>query len=106
MGTMVNLRLQPCTRELAPGHLNARVVGGALEVPRPVAVAMDAHDVRDAAELVSFGQTFPTALGAALGWSPEQARSAIVELAAQLGMDPSPARRMVAFGARDPSGLR
>lgn len=101
---MTSLPIKATDRPLIAGDLNACVTDVSLEVPRRVAEAMLGQDIRTSAQLLSYGQAFPSAIAAALGWSGDQVASAMARLSGQLGASP-PSRRMVAFGARDPNEL-
>lgn len=102
---MAALPLRATDRPLLAGDLNARVKLDALEVPRKVTEVAGRLDIRTARQLLSYGQAFPTALAASLGWTNEQVADAIVRLATQMGEEKAPPRPPVAFGARDPREL-
>lgn len=104
MSTMRPLPIKATERPLLLGDLNARVTPDAIEVPRRLAEEMAAQDVRNSLQLLSYAQSFPSALALAFGWSGDQVTSAVTRLSNQLGASPPP-RRMVAFGARNPDEL-
>ena len=92
-----------------PGDLGARLTGAALSVPPDVATALGRLSVGNAEELVSYLQSFPSAIASALQWTPDEVSEARQKLVAMLRgkvpdalLDPPPAIRR-AYGAMDPS---
>ncbi|MBI1317849.1 MAG: hypothetical protein GC168_02735 [Candidatus Hydrogenedens sp.] len=97
--------------EPPPGDFGAQVTPGdspSVEIPEPVLSALGSLSIRSAEELLSYADSFPTAIAASLGWSPQQVQQATQRLKATLhGFVPESLLgefrpRPMSFGARPP----
>lgn len=95
-----------------PGDFRASVhEASSLLLPRDVASALASHGVRNAAEFVSYVDSFPSAVAAELNWSVADVLNAVSKLRDQLRghVDEailSPPRRQHGYGALNPSLLK
>lgn len=105
------LTLSPTDDTASPGDLRARVVDGRLLVPRQVAAAARDAGVRTAADLLSYMQSFPSAVADQLHWSAADVTAATQRLQNDLRghVEPEilapPQRKSPVLGARDPAAL-
>jgi hypothetical protein len=109
--SIVPLFIRPVRRDAQPGDFGATVSGTDLILPEDVARTFMAHDVRTAADLLSYIYTFPTAVAEELRWKPADLKRGLARLKGQLAghvddffLNPPaiPARH---YGASDPDDI-
>ena len=103
------LIVTPTDAEVSKGDLNVAVSGNRLLVPK--AAAFGQQGVRTASDLLSYMQTYPSAVAKALHWSSGDVSAATEKLRTQLtgkidsSMLDSQQQTTPPLGARDPGGL-
>ena len=95
-----------------PGDFGSRVADSEFYVSADVATALESLGVRNSTELLSYLETFPSAIAAKLGWTVPEVQEAAERLKRDLDghveaflLRPTP-RRDTAFGALDPANLK
>ena len=103
------LQIKPVPTRDRRGDLRARVHDGTLLVPERVVVALSPLNVRDAVDLLSYLQAFPSSVASQLGWDTSDVHHALSLLRGQLRglvdkeiLDP-PVRTEPSYGALHPS---
>jgi hypothetical protein len=109
---VISMKLKPARLDFRPGDFGAAVVGGDLMLPEDIVNVLASHGVRTAAELVSYLQTFPSAVAHELHWTVSDVMKGLTSLGGQLRgyvddaiLNP-PQRPKMGYGALDPSTLR
>src|SRR5689334_2752513 len=74
----------PSEDHLTKGDLHARISGNTIYIPRSAAQAFSQQGVRTAVDLLSYMQTYPSAVGNALNWSSEDVATATQRLRNEL----------------------
>ncbi len=96
------LRLAPSEAQAEPGDLHAEIMGDALCIPQPLAAEATQRGLRNAADLVAYATTFPSALAKHLNWSVPEVQAAAAKLTAQLA-EHDPAFRTLAMQRPEPA---
>jgi hypothetical protein len=107
------LIVTPSDAEVSQGDLHATISGNQILIPRAAAQSFDQQGVRTAADLLSFMQTYPSAVAKALNWSDKDVSAATEKLRGQLAgkvdsallSDPKDNPPLPPLGARDPAEL-
>jgi len=100
--------MTPADTEVGPGDLHATISGNRLYIPKAAARAFGQQGVRTASDLLSYMQTYPSAVAEALHWSSGDVSAATERLRTQLAgkIDTSETGQATPpLGARDPAGL-
>lgn len=74
----------PSEDQLVKGDLHVRISGDKIYIPRAAAQAFAREGVRTAADLLSYMQTYPSAVGDALSWSTGDVTTATERLRSEL----------------------
>ena len=105
------MKIKPTNTKANPGNLRARCESGFLLLPDKVASAFAELGVRNAPELLSYLETFPSAVASKLGWEVTDVLHADKTLRKQLTgcVDDAilfpKAHPQPTFGAATPPGL-
>jgi hypothetical protein len=90
--------------EASPGDFGAVVRDDRILLPKNVGEAAGKLSLRNAEELVSYAQAFPSAVASALNWPAESVAPAARRLAESLKLPAEPTSRPArAYGALDPT---
>ena len=108
------LEIRPISSFAKPGDFQASIdeASFVLLLPEDVATPLASHGVRNAAEIVSYVESFPSAIAADLGWTVPDVLQALNRLRDQLrghvdeAILNSPQRPKHGYGALDPSLLK
>ena len=103
----------PSDTEISPGDLHATISGNTILIPKAAAQSFGQQGVRTAGDLLSYMQTYPSAVAGALNWSDKDVSAATEKLRGQLSgkvdsavlRDPKDNPPLPPLGARDPSDL-
>jgi hypothetical protein len=107
------LIVTPSDSEISPGDLHATISGNTILIPKAAAQSFSQQGVRTAVDLLSYMQTYPSAVASALNWSNKDVSAAAEKLRGQLSgkvdravlSDPADNPPLPPLGARDPSEL-
>lgn len=107
------LIVTPTDGEVGPGDLRATISGSTILIPRAAAQSFKQQGVRTAVDLLSYMQTYPSAVASALKWSDKDVSTATEKLRGQLSGkvdsavlgDPADNPPLPPLGARDPADL-
>lgn len=107
------LILTPSDGVITPGDLHAQISGTTILIPKAAAQSFSQQGVRTALDLLSYMQTYPSAVAGALNWSNKDVSKAAEKLRGQLvGKvdsaalgDPADNPPLPPLGARDPAEL-
>lgn len=105
--------VMPSDDEVSQGDLRATISGNTILIPRAAAQSFGQQGVRTAADLLSYMQTYPSAVAKALNWSDKDVSAATEKLRGQLAGkvdgallgDPKDDPPLPPLGARDPADL-
>jgi len=111
--SLVPLIVTPSDGETTPGDLHATISGNTILIPRAAAQSFGQQGVRTAVDLLSYMQTYPSAVANALNWSGKDVSAAAEKLRRQLSGkvdsaligDPTDNPPLPPLGARDPAEL-
>lgn len=108
---MKPLPIEPSDEHVSPGDLHGHMYKGRFLLPRDIALALARDGVRTASDLMSYVQSFPSAIASLLHWSSQDVGRAVDRLRSELAgkipdqyMHPE-SRRNPPLGARDPTDL-
>lgn len=107
------LIVTPSDGEIGPGDLHATISGNTILIPRAAAQSFKQQGVRTAVDLLSYMQTYPSAVASALKWSDKDVSVATEKLRGQLSgkvdsallSDPTDNPPLPPLGARNPAEL-
>lgn len=107
------LIVTPSDGEVSPGDLHATISGNTILIPTAAAQTFRQQGVRTAVDLLSYMQTYPSAVASALNWSDKDVSAATEKLRGQLSgkvdsavlSDPADNPPLPPLGARDPAEL-
>jgi len=107
------LIVTPSDSEIGPGDLRATISGNTILIPKAAAQSFKQQGVRTAGDLLSYMQTYPSAVASALKWSDRDVSAATEKLRSQLSgkvdsallSDPADNPPLPPLGARDPAEL-
>lgn len=70
------LVIEASQESLAPGDLRARISGNTIYIPGAAVQEFSRHGVRTAADMLSYLESYPSAVGSAFGWSDQDVAAA------------------------------
>lgn len=96
------------TLTMVPGNFGSLSAERILQMPKKLHRLLRPLNLRTAEQLLSYAESFPTAIALTLNWSIEQAREAAKNLDEQIRplIGPRPAFRECVGGVRPPSTRR
>ena len=78
--TTPTIVVAPSEDQLGKGDLHARISGNTIYIPKAAAQAFSRQGVRTATDLLSYMQTYPSAVGSELNWSAADVAAATERL--------------------------
>lgn len=78
------LVIEASPESLAPGDLRVRISGNTIYIPSAAADEFSRHGVRTAADMLSYLEAYPSAVGSAFGWSDQDVAAAANRLRTEL----------------------
>jgi len=107
------LIVTPSDAQIGQGDLNATISGNTILIPKAAAQSFGQQGVRTATDLLSYMQSYPSAVAKALNWSDKDVSAATEKLRGQLAGkvdsallgDPKDDPPLPPLGARDPDAL-